>query len=76
MPQAHSAAAKAAALHVVPQLGHETLYVGIDVGKLQHVAGFVSSTLLARYQRFESCPALTCAQSREGFRALVDRIRT
>src|SRR5262249_53652257 len=73
MPQARSTAVSA--LHVVPQLGHETLYVGIDVGKLQHVAGFVSSTLLARYQRFESCPALTFAQSREGFRALVDRIR-
>src|SRR5260370_17017900 len=65
----------AAALHVVPQLGHETLYLGIDVGKAQHVAGFVSRTLLARYQRFESCPALTFAQSREGFRALAERIR-
>jgi transposase len=77
MPQARSGAvSSAAALHVVPQLGHETLYVGIDVGKLQHVAGFVSPSLLARYQRFESCPALTFAQSREGFRALADRIRT
>jgi transposase len=76
MPQARSATAAVAALHVVPQLGHETLYVGIDVGKLQHVAGFVSQTLLARYQRFESCPALTFAQSRAGFRALADRIRT
>jgi transposase len=76
MPQAHSPAAAAAPpLHLVPQLGHETLYVGIDVGKLQHVAGFVSPSLLARYQRFESCPALTFAQSREGFRALADRIQ-
>lgn len=65
----------AAALHVVPQLSHETLYLGIDVGKAQHVAGFVSRTLLARYQRFEHCPALTFAQSREGFRALTERIR-
>ena len=57
-------------------LGHETLYVGIDVGKLQHVAGFVSQSLLARHQRFESCPALSFANSREGFRALGDRLRT
>ena len=55
-------------------LAHETLYVGIDIGKLEHVAGFVSRTLLSRYQRFESCPALTFEQSREGFRALLDRI--
>jgi transposase len=76
VPKALSAvAATAAALNVVPQLGHETLYVGIDVGKLHHVAGFVSPTLLARHQRFESCPALTFAQSREGFRALADRMQ-
>jgi len=75
MPQARSAAASAVGLHVVPQLAHEPLYVGIDVGKLQHVAGFVSPTLLTRYQRFENCPTLTFAQSREGFRALVDRVQ-
>jgi transposase len=63
-----------APVHAVPLLAHETLYVGIDIGKLEHVAGFVSRTLLSRYQRFESCPALTFAQSREGFRALLDRI--
>ncbi len=65
-----------AALHLVPQLGHETLYVGIDVGKLQHVAGFVSQSLLTRHQRFESCPALSFSNSREGFRALAERIQT
>jgi transposase len=76
MPRSASTRSTAvAALHVVPQLGHETLYLGIDVGKAQHVAGFVSRTLLARYQRFESCPALTFAQSREGLRALAERIR-
>src|SRR5215469_8845457 len=63
------------ALKAVPMLLHETLYVGVDVGKFQHVAGFVSTTLLQRHQRFESCPALTFEQSREGFRTLVDRIR-
>src|SRR5258708_11942846 len=65
----------AAALHVVRQLGHERLYLGIDVGRARMVAGLVSRTRLARYQRFESCQALTFAQSREGFRALTERIR-
>jgi transposase len=65
-----------APLHLVPQLGHETLYVGIDVGKAQHVAGFVSQSLLTRHQRFERCPALSFANGREGFRALADRIQT
>jgi transposase len=55
-------------------LAHETLYVGIDIGKTNHVAGFISPTLLARHQRFENCPALSFENSREGFRALVDRI--
>ncbi len=64
------------ALHLVRQLGHETLYVGIDGGKFQHVAGFVSQSLFARHQRFESCPALSFANSREGFRALADRLQT
>lgn len=53
----------------------ESLYVGVDVGKYHHLAGFVSATLLARHQRFEGCPAQQVENSREGFRALVDRIR-
>ena len=61
-------------LQVLPMLPHETLYVGIDIGKQTHVAGFVSETLLQRHQRFESCPALSFNNTREGFRALVDRI--
>src|SRR5712691_11183514 len=61
-------------LKAVPMLLHESLYVGVDVGKQQHVAGFVSKTLLQRYERFEACPALAFAQSREGFRTLIDRI--
>jgi transposase len=63
-------------LQAVPLLKYESLYVGIDVGKQRHVAGFVSATLLERYQRFEACPALTFEQSREGFRALIERIRS
>src|SRR5579871_4373678 len=62
-------------LQIIPMLARETLYVGIDIGKTLHVAGFLSTTLLTRHQRFEHCPALTFENSREGFRALVDRIR-
>jgi transposase len=64
-----------AALTPVPLLPHETLYVGVDIGKVKHVAGFLSRTLLQRHERFEGCPTLTFDQSREGFRALVDRMR-
>ena len=60
----------------LPMFNHETLYVGVDIGKKAHVAGFLSSTLLTRHQRFEHCPALTFENSREGFRSLLDRIRT
>jgi len=63
-------------LEVLPMLAHETLYVGVDVGKRAHVAGFLSSTLLTRHQRFEHCPALAFDNSREGFRSLIDRIKT
>lgn len=59
-----------------PLLPHETLYVGIDIGKRVHVAGFLSTTLLARHQRFEHCPALAFENSREGFRSLIDRMKT
>ncbi len=57
-------------------VGIESLYVGVDVGKLRHAAGFVSSTLLARYQRFEHCPALAFDNSSLGFRQLRERIQT
>jgi transposase len=56
------------------QFADESLYVGIDVGKSRHVAGFVSRTLLERHGRFEGCPALVFDNSREGFRTLVERI--
>jgi len=55
-------------------LAHESLYVGVDVGKQQHMAGFVSLTLLQRHERFEGCPVLRFANTREGFRQLVDRL--
>lgn len=56
-------------------LAHESLYVGIDVGKRQRVAGFVSTTLLQRHERFEGCPVLRFDNTREGFRLLVDRLQ-
>jgi hypothetical protein len=59
-----------------PLLAHETLYARVDIGKRAHVAGFLSTTLLARHQRFEHCPALSVENSREGFRSLIDRIKT
>lgn len=63
-------------LKPVPLFAHESLYVGIDIGKKKHVAGFLSHTLLQRYQRFEACPALMFDQSREGFRALAERMQS
>ena len=56
-------------MKLVPAPVNEPLYIGIDVGKLKHVAGFVSTTLLQRYERFEGCPAFPFEQSRDGFRA-------
>jgi transposase len=63
------------ALRAVPMLPNESLYVGVDVGKARHIAGFVSKTLLERHERFEACPVLSFENSRAGFRALVERIR-
>jgi len=60
----------------VAQLGQETLYVGIDIGKKGHVGGFLSPTLLTRHRRYEHCPALSFENSREGFHALLQRIQT
>ncbi len=55
-------------------LPNESVHIGVDIGKFKHVAGFVSKTLLERHQHFEHCPAFTFEQSREGFRAFVERI--
>lgn len=71
---AHQRKARSALLPI-PMLSHETIYIGVDIGKFRHVAGFLSRTLLARHERFEGCPTLTFEQSREGFRTFVDRIR-
>ncbi len=63
-------------LAVFPMLLHESVFIGVDIGKFKHVAGFVSKTLLERHQHFEHCPAFLFEQSREGFRAFVERIRS
>jgi transposase len=62
-------------LALLPMLAHESIHIGVDVGKFRHVAGFVSRTLLQRHEHFEGCPTFAFEQSREGFRAFVDRIR-
>jgi transposase len=62
-------------LKAVPMLLNESLYIGIDIGKRKHVAGFLSQTLLSRHERFEACPALVFENSREGFRLLIERMR-
>ena len=60
---------------LLPMLPHEAIYIGVDVGKFRHVAGFLSRTLLQRHEHFEGCPTFAFEQSREGFRAFVDRLR-
>src|SRR5216684_775450 len=62
-------------LKAIPMLLNESVYIGVDIGKFRHVAGFVSTTLVQRHQRFESCPAFTFEQSREGFQAFIERVR-
>jgi hypothetical protein len=61
-------------LTALPLLAQETLYVGVDIGKFRHVAGFLSRTLLVRHERFEGCPTFAFEQSREGFRSFIDRL--
>ena len=62
-------------LKALPMLPNESLYIGGDIGKFKHVSGFVSKTLLERHKHFEHCPAFLFEQSREGFRAFVERVR-
>src|SRR5690348_12077523 len=68
-------AEKHPALQAIPLLQQEPLYIGGDIGKAKHVAGFVSTTLLKRHDRFEACPALVFENTREGFRAFSERVR-
>lgn len=63
------------ALKAVPMLLNESVYIGVNIGKGRHVAGFLSKTLLERHGRFEACPALAFENSRQGFRTLINRLR-
>src|SRR5260370_34691115 len=60
-------ATQRADLKAVPLLLNESLYVGIDIGKGKHLAGFLSKALLERHERFEACPALVFENLRRGF---------
>lgn len=51
-----------------------TFFIGIDVGKKFHVAGFISASLLGR-KRFEQCPVLRFEQSRAGITKLLENVR-
>jgi transposase len=62
-------------LKAVPLLKNESVYIGVDIGKRKHVAGFLSRTLLERHGRFEACPVLVFENSREGFRSFITRIQ-
>ena len=62
------------ALGVTPLYAHDNLYVGIDIGKKEHVAAFVSRTLLQSHRRYEACPVLRFTNNRAGFRALLTRM--
>jgi transposase len=55
-------------------ISDDLLYVGIDIGKKSCVAGFVSTTLLARHGEFEQCPAISFDQSLEGFEKLINHL--
>ena len=72
MVSSHKRSSRLPALSMLP---NESLYIGVDIGKFKHVAGFLSKTLLERHKHFEHCPAFVFEQSREGFRAFVERMQ-
>ena len=47
------------------------LYLGIDVGKNTHVAALLSSDLLVKHKKYDSCPVQKIENSRAGFTALL-----
>lgn len=52
------------------------LYVGIDVAKTSHMAGFLSGALLGKHRRFQECPTLAFENSRSGYERLLAAIDT
>src|SRR5437879_4929933 len=67
----HSSALQPTTLFGEISLNQPRLCVGIDIGKLSHVAGFVSATLLGKHGRFHFCPTLSFKNSRTGFDGLL-----
>src|SRR5579885_2103374 len=56
------------------RIPREPLYVGIDVSKVTHYAGLVSSSLLRRHKQFSACPAFSFENSRKGFDKLLESL--
>lgn len=54
----------------------DTLYVGVDIGKVGHYAGLLSTPLLSRHKNYTKCPALRFDNSREGFETLLQAIKS
>jgi transposase len=57
-----------------PLADDERLYVGVDIGKEKHYAGFVSPTLLKINKKWQNCPWMEFPRSRAGFDALLAAI--
>lgn len=51
-------------------------FVGIDVAKSQHVAGFVSTSLLKQHRRFDACPTVIFKNDRQGFDGLIKNMQS
>lgn len=61
------------AITLLPQ---ERLFVGIDIGRHSHYAGFVSKSLLEKHRHPEKCPSRPVLNSRTDFEALVEEMAT
>lgn len=54
----------------------QRLFIGVDVAKKKHIAGFVSPLLLEKRKRFTRCPTLSFDNSRTGFERLVEAMKS
>lgn len=59
-----------------PAISSKQLFIGVDVAKRSHVAGFSAPELLAHYKRFQRCPWISFENSRRGFEQLVEAMRS
>lgn len=53
-----------------PVASPPTLYIGIDVGKTSHYAGFISDNLLRMHKSYDKCPTRYVPNNRADFEAL------